>query len=161
MTNRRDFIKKVALSTAGVTIGSNTLLKSSTMGMSAKSYSNIIGANDKINVAILGLGRRLGAFYEPISQKQNNIHLSYLCDVMKSQRENGAAHFAKHIDYQPKLENDLRKVIDDPKVDAIINATPDHWHAPSSIMALKAGKHVYVEKPCSHNMHESDLLVVA
>ena len=161
MTNRRDFIKKVALSTAGVTIGSNTLLKSSTMGMSAKSYSNIIGANDKINVAILGLGRRLGAFYEPISQKQNNIHLSYLCDVMKSQRENGAAHFAKHIDYQPKLENDLRKVIDDPKVDAIINATPDHWHAPSSIMALKVGKHVYVEKPCSHNMHESDLLVAA
>ena len=59
MTNRRDFIKKVAVSTAGVTFGSNALLKSSTMGMSAKSYSNIIGANDKINVAILGLGRRL------------------------------------------------------------------------------------------------------
>ena len=161
MTNRRDFIKKVAAGTAGVALGSNTMLTGSTMGMSAKSYSSIIGANDRINVAILGLGRRLGAFYEPISQKQNNIHLSYLCDVMESQRKKGAVGFAKYIDYQPKLENDLRKIIDDPKVDAIINATPDHWHAPSSIMALKAGKHVYVEKPCSHNMHESDLLVAA
>ncbi len=161
MTNRRDFIKKMAASTAGVALGSNTLLKSSTMGMTAKSYSNIMGANDKINVAVIGLGRRLGAFYEPISQKQNNIHLSYLCDVMKSQREKGAANFAKHIDYKPKLENDFRKILEDSSVDAIINATPDHWHAPGSIMALKAGKHVYVEKPCSHNMHESDLLVAA
>ena len=161
MTNRRDFIKKVTLGTAGVAIGSNTLLKSSTMGMSAKSYSSIIVANDKINVAILGLGRRLSGFYAPISEKQNNIHLSYLCDVMKNQREKAAANFAKHIDYKPTLENDLRKIIDDPKVDAIMNATPDHWHTPSSIMALKAGKHVYLEKPCSHNMHESDLLVAA
>lgn len=159
MTNRRDFIKKVALSTAGATLGNNALLKSSTMNMSAKSYSNIMGANDKINVAILGLGRRLGAFVDPIVQKQNNIHLSYLCDVMKSQREKAATSFQKHIDYQPQLENDLRKIMDDSNVDAIIIATPDHWHAPSSIMALKAGKHVYVEKPCSHNMHESDLLV--
>ena len=70
MTNRRDFIKKMAASTAGVALGSNTLLKSSTMGMTAKSYSNIMGANDKINVAVIGLGRRLGAFYEPISQKK-------------------------------------------------------------------------------------------
>ena len=74
MTNRRDFIKKMAVSTAGVAIGSNTVLKSSTMGMSAKSYNNIIGANDKINVAILGLGRRLGGFYAPVSQKQNNVN---------------------------------------------------------------------------------------
>src|SRR5690554_5883275 len=126
MASRRDFIKKVTAGTAGIALGSNTLLKGSTMGMSKKSYSSIIGANDKINVAILGLGRRLGGFYEPVSQKQNNIHLSYLCDVMKSQREKAAANFAKHIDYKPTLENDLRKVIDDPKVDAIINATPDH-----------------------------------
>lgn len=161
MTNRRDFIKKVAAGTAGIAVGSNTLLKGSTLGMSAKSYKNIIGANDKINVAILGLGRRLGAFYEPISQKQNNVHLSYLCDVMESQREKAAANFSKHIDYKPKLENDLRVIMDDSKVDAIINATPDHWHAPGAIMALKAGKHVYLEKPCSHNMHESDLLIAA
>lgn len=155
MTNRRDFLKKVTAGAAGVAVGG------SAMGMSAKSYSRIIGANDRLNVAILGLGRRLGAFYEPIAQKQNNVELLYLCDVMKSQRENAAGKFSKHIDYKPKLENDLRKVIDDPKVDAVINATPDHWHTPGSILAIKGGKHVYVEKPCSHNMNESELLVSA
>lgn len=155
MTNRRDFLKKVTAGAAGVAVGG------SAMGMSAKSYSRIIGANDRLNVAILGLGRRLGAFYEPIAQKQNNVELLYLCDVMKSQRENAAEKFSKHIDYKPKLENDLRKVIDDPKVDAVINATPDHWHTPGSILAIKGGKHVYVEKPCSHNMNESELLVSA
>jgi predicted dehydrogenase len=60
---------------------------------------------------------------------------------------------------QPKLENDIRKVIEDPKVDALFNATPDHWHAPGTWMAVKGGKHVYVEKPCSHNLREDDLLI--
>ncbi len=59
----------------------------------------------------------------------------------------------KHINYKPNLETDIRRVIEDAKVDALFIATPDHWHAPGSIMAIKAGKHVYVEKPCSHNMN--------
>ena len=154
-SNRRDFLKKVSAGAAGVAVGSTA------MGMSAKSYSKIIGANERINVAIVGLGRRLGAYYAPISREESNVELVYLCDVMESQRERAAGNFAKHIDYQPKLENDIRRVIDDSKVDAIINATPDHWHAPGAIMAIKGGKHVYVEKPCSHNMHESELLVEA
>ncbi len=154
-SNRRDFLRKVTAGAAGVAVGG------SAMGMSAKSYGRIIGANDRLNVAIIGLGRRLGAYVQPIAQKENNVELVYLCDVMKSQREKAAERFAKHIDYKPKLENDIRKVIDDPKVDVLINATPDHWHAPGSIMAIKGGKHVYVEKPCSHNMNESELLVAA
>ncbi len=154
-SNRRDFLKKVTAGAAGVAVGS------SAMGMSAKSYGKIIGANDRINVAILGLGRRLGAYYQPISRKESNVELLYLCDVKKSQLERAAGKFSKYIDYKPKLENDLRKVFADKNVDAIFNATPDHWHAPGAIMALKAGKHVYVEKPGSHNMHESELLVAA
>ena len=66
-------------------------------------------------------------------------------------------YFKEHIDYNPTLENDIRKVIDDKDVDVLINATPDHWHTPGSILALKAGKHVYVEKPSSHNMNENEL----
>ncbi len=155
MTNRRDFLKKVSAGAAGVAVGGTA------MGMSAKSYSKIIGSNDRINVAIMGLGRRLGAYYAPIGKKENNVELVYLCDVMKSQRESAAQKFSKYIDYSPKLENDFRKVIEDSKVDAMINATPDHWHAPGSILAIKGGKHVYVEKPCSHNMNESELLVAA
>jgi predicted dehydrogenase len=152
-TNRRDFLKTAAVGAAGVAVAN------SVMGMSAKSYSQIIGANDRLNVAIVGLGRRLSAYYEPIAVKESNVRLLYLCDVMKKQRENAAKQFAKHIDYAPTLENDIWKVLDDPKVDAIFNATPDHWHTPGAVMAMKAGKHVYLEKPVSHNLKESEILV--
>jgi predicted dehydrogenase len=151
--SRREFLKASTLGAAGITMAG--------LGMSPRSYANIIGANDRLNVAIIGLGRRLGAYYEPIARKESNARLVYLCDVMKSQREKAALNFAKHIDYQPKLENDIRKVVEDSKVDVVFNATPDHWHTPGSIMAMKGGKHVYVEKPCSHNMFENDLLVEA
>ncbi|WP_297089587.1 Gfo/Idh/MocA family oxidoreductase [uncultured Draconibacterium sp.] len=155
MTNRREFLKKVSAGTAGVAVAGTT------MGMSAKSYSKIIGANDKLNVAIMGLGRRLGAFYDPIAQKESNVELKYLCDVMQHQREKAAASIAKRIDYKPKLENDFRKALDDKDLDCIINATPDHWHTPGAVMAMQAGKHVYVEKPCSHNMYENEMIVKA
>ena len=154
-SNRRDFIKKVTAGTAGIAVGS------SAMGMSAKSYGRIIGANDRINIAIAGLGRRLGAFPSPIGNKKNNVELIYLCDVMKSQRERAAGVYAEHIKNKPKLENDIRKVIADPEVDLLINATPDHWHAPGAILAAAAGKHVYVEKPATHNMKENELIVAA
>ncbi|ERM80479.1 dehydrogenase [Rhodonellum psychrophilum GCM71 = DSM 17998] len=150
--SRRDFIKKSTLATAGLsTLGA--------IGFSAKSYGNILGANDRLNIGIIGLGRRLGAFYQPIGLKSSNVNLVYLCDVMKSQREKAAANFSKHIDYIPKLENSFFKVIEDKDIDAIINATPDHWHAPGTWLALEAGKNVYVEKPCSHNPREGELLV--
>lgn len=155
MNSRRDFIKKTALGGTALAVGS------SAMAMSAKSYRKIIGSNERINVAIAGLGRRLGAYFDPIARKDSNVELMYLCDVMESQRVNALERFSEHIDYKPKLENDIRKVFDDKKVDAIINATPDHWHTPGSIMAMKAGKHVYVEKPSSHNMFENELLVEA
>ncbi|MBN8825277.1 MULTISPECIES: Gfo/Idh/MocA family oxidoreductase [unclassified Spirosoma] len=149
--SRREFIKKAALGTAGFTIGG--------LGMSAKSYAKIIGANERIHVAIAGLGRRLGAYYEPISRKESNVELMYLCDVMQKQRESALQKFSKYIDYKPKLENDLRKVIADKNVDVLINATPDHWHTPGTCLAVQGGKHVYVEKPCSHNPREGEILV--
>lgn len=115
--NRRTFIKKSVLATAGISsLGA--------LGFSAKSYGNILGANDRLNIAICGLGRRLGAYYDPISLPVSNVNLVYLCDVMKSQREKAAKNFAKRIDHNAKLENSIFKVIEDPQVDAIINATP-------------------------------------
>ncbi|MCF8715128.1 Gfo/Idh/MocA family oxidoreductase [Joostella atrarenae] len=155
MTTRRNFIKNTVLSSTAIAVGS------SVMGMPASSYRRIIGSNERLNVAVAGLGRRLGAYYEPISRKSSNVNLMYLCDVMESQRARAMKNFAERIDYKPKLENDIRKVIDDKDVDVLVNATPDHWHTPGSIMAMKAGQHVYVEKPCSHNMNENELLVAA
>lgn len=151
--SRREFIKKAAIGTAGITVGGLAT------GMSAKSYAKIIGANERLNVAIAGLGRRLEAYYEPIGRKDSNVELVYLCDVMKKQREAAVQKFSKHITYTPKLENDIRKVIADKNVDVLINATPDHWHAPGTWLAVQGGKHVYVEKPCSHNPREGEILV--
>lgn len=147
-SSRRTFIKQAALGAAGLTLS----------GMSAKSYAKIIGANERINIAIAGLGRRMSAYYEPIGLKSSNVELVYLCDVMQSQREAALPKWAKYIDYKPKLENDIRKVLADKNVDVLFNATPDHWHTPGAIMGVQAGKHVYVEKPCSHNPREGEML---
>ncbi|ALJ05448.1 dehydrogenase [Pseudalgibacter alginicilyticus] len=153
-SNRRDFIKRTALGAVGATIASHSI-----NAMSAKSYSKIIGANDRINVALQGLGRRYGAYMSAIADKKNNVELTYLCDVMKSQRDKAAIAVSKRIKNKPKLENDIRKVLNDKDVDAVFMATPDHWHAPGACMAMQAGKHVYLEKPCTHNPEEGELVV--
>ena len=153
--NRRSFIKTVTAGAAGAAVGTTAL------GVSASSYGRIIGANDRLGVGIIGLGRRLKAFVPPIASEANNVELLYLCDVMKNQRTKAADVFAKAMKHQAKLENDQQKVIDDPKVDVVFNATPDHWHATGTVMAMKAGKHVYVEKPATHNMFENELIVAA
>ena len=136
MAKRRDFIKKLTAGTAGIAISGVA------SGLSAKSYARIIGANDRLNIAVIGLGGRGVLYDKAISLKENNVNLIYLCDVMKSQREKALESYSKLIDDKPVLENDIRKVISDPKLDAILNATPDHWHTPGACMALSAGKHV-------------------
>jgi len=147
MTTRRDFIKKTTLATAGVS-----------MAMKASSYDRVIGANDRINICFMGLGRRVPGYYPALDSKYNT-RLLYLCDVKKSQIDNSLEALKDKIDYTPKTTDDIRKVLEDKDVDAIFNATPDHWHAPGTIMALESGKHVLVEKPCAHNPREEELLI--
>ena len=152
-SSRRSFIKKVSAGTMGLAFASGV------NAMSAQSYRKIIGANDRINIAIQGLGRRLGGFVEAIEKKDSNVHLSYLCDVMEHQRIKAAKRFEKGINHEAILENDIRKVLEDKDVDAVFMATPDHWHTPGACMAMSAGKHVYLEKPCSHNPWENEIVV--
>ncbi|NOU61280.1 Gfo/Idh/MocA family oxidoreductase [Marinifilum caeruleilacunae] len=152
-SSRRDFIKTSTLATAGITMAG--------MGMSAKSYGKIIGSNDRMQVAIAGLGRRYKAFLGGIAHKESNVELLYLCDVMDHQLEKASKKCSDLFGYKSKLEKDVRKVIADKNVDALFIATPDHWHTPGALMALEAGKHVYIEKPCSHNMFENELLIAA
>lgn len=148
--SRRDFIKKSTLAAAGLSFAGAT---------SAASYKRILGANDRVNLAILGTGRRFGA-YQDILDKKYNVQLTYVCDVKGSQLEKAAARLKRKISYKPKYVEDLKEVFDSKDVDAVINATPDHWHGPGSWMAMEAGKHVYVEKPCSHNPWEGELLIM-
>jgi len=152
-TNRREFIRNVAVGAAGITIGGMAT------GFSAKSYSRIVGANDRLNVALMGCGRRVSAYYAALKDKKNNVDVAYICDVMKKQREKTGKDLAGKVTGNAKLVNDIHEIWNDQSVDAIFNATPDHWHAPGTWMAMNAGKHVYIEKPCSHNPREGELLV--
>jgi len=153
MSNRREFIRKAAIGTAALSLGGLGV------GYSSKSYSRIIGANDRLNVAFMGCGRRVPGYYPAVTDQNNNVDLLYICDVMKSQRENTAQKLEGKLSVTPKLVADIRKVFEDDNVDAVFNATPDHWHAPGTWMAMEAGKHVFLEKPCSHNPYEGELLV--
>jgi predicted dehydrogenase len=128
-------------------------------GFTAKSYNRIMGANDRLNVALMGCGRRVSAYYDALKNKNNNVDLAYICDVMKKQREKVGKDLNGKVEGNAKLVADIHDVWNDKSVDAIFNATPDHWHAPGTWMAMQAGKHVYIEKPCSHNPREGELLV--
>ncbi|MDD7885463.1 Gfo/Idh/MocA family protein [Flavivirga sp. 57AJ16] len=153
MGSRRNFIKKTTVAAIGMS------LPSSINAMTAKSYNNILGANDRVNVAIQGLGRRYGAYIPAIVNKENNVRLKYLCDVLDSQLDKASQKVSEKIDYKLRQEKDIRKILEDKDVDAVFMSTPDHWHTPGACMAMEAGKHVYLEKPCSHNPHENDIVV--
>ena len=88
-----------------------------------------------------------------------DLNISYVCDVDQKRMSDGQAKVNEKLGYLPKMEEDLRKILQDKSVDAVYLAIPDHWHAPAAFMALQAGKHVYLEKPCSHNPREGELLV--
>lgn len=152
MTTRRNFIKKTAAGTAAVSVGS--------LVFPTSSYARILGANDHINCAVIGVRSRAKAHVNAIHQDKN-AKIIYSCDVDDIILKEHNEWCQEHIGYVPKIEKDFRKVLEDKDVDAVFIATPEHWHAPMAILALQAGKHVYVEKPCSHNPHENELLVAA
>ena len=149
MSTRREFLKEIGLGTAAAVIGVN-----------AKSYAGIIGANDRVNCAVIGLHGRAYAHLESIHANRNAL-VSHVCDVDSRELDKFAEAVKGKFGRSPVREKDFRKVLESPDVDAVTIATPEHWHAPMAIMALQAGKHVYVEKPCSHNPHEGELLVQA
>ena len=87
------------------------------------------------------------------------VEFKYVIDVDRRSLGHAAALTEKAQGHAPKQETDFRRVLEDKDVDGLLIATPDHWHAPMAILAAKAGKHVYVEKPCSHNPREGEILV--
>lgn len=89
------------------------------------------------------------------------VSVKYVCDVDRQHAAKAAAAVAAVRNTPPQTVGDFRRILDDREVDAIAIAAPDHWHAPAAILACAAGKHVYLEKPCSHNPREGELLVAA
>ena len=129
-------------------------------GFSAKSYKNILGANDKLRVSVMGVHMRGNALARNFSaQKQCGV--IHICDVDARSAAKTAGDVEKVQGARPVVFGDFRKSLEDKDVDIMVIATPDHWHAPAALLALQAGKHVYVEKPISHNPAEGEMLVQA
>ncbi|MDQ3682737.1 MAG: Gfo/Idh/MocA family oxidoreductase [Bacteroidota bacterium] len=152
--SRRKFIKDVAAASAGVAFGGIGF------GFTSKSYNNIMGANDRIRLAVIGANGR-GSGMGAIFARQANTEVIYVCDVEEKARQKGIDAVVKAGKGAPKGVNDFRTVLTDKNLDAVFIATPDHWHAPATIICCAAGKHVYIEKPLSHNPREGELAIAA
>lgn len=152
--SRRDFLKKTAAASAAMAVGGVL------PGFSASSYANILGANEKVRVAMMGVNARGLALANNFSS-QHNCEITYVCDVDTRAAEKCITQVTAKQNKKPKAEPDFRKALEYKDVDALVVAAPDHWHAPAAILASKAGKHVYLEKPCSHNPNEGELLIAA
>ncbi len=150
MVTRREFLDTLATGAAGLAITS-----------SARSYGQIMGSNERLNFAVIGLNSRAYAHLSALHSNKDAAQIGYVCDVDSNILSKFSAATEKQMGAAPKCEKDFRKVLEKTDVDAITIATPDHWHAPMAILGLEAGKHVYVEKPCSHNPAEGVLLVKA
>ena len=146
--DRREFLQQTGALTASAAV----------LGLSTS--ARVFGANERIVLGLIGPGG-MGTNLLQSFAAQPDVAIAYVCDP-DEQRMNQAAQTAEAISKQrPKAVKDLRRVLEDKSVDAVVVATPDHWHAPATILACEAGKHVYVEKPCAHNIREGRLMVEA
>ena len=147
--NRRSFIKTVA--TGGLGLGA----------VASAGVFNILSAyplKDKYRVALMGVNGR-GSQHALGFATLPNSEVAYICDVDSRAVDRGIDVVMKAGQQnKPKGLGDFRKALEDKTVDALCIAAPDHWHTPAAILSLKAGKHVYVEKPGSHNPAEAELL---
>jgi predicted dehydrogenase len=167
LTTRREFISKTGMAAAGVTIGAAHL--------SAIGCGRAIGPNDKIRVGFIGIGNR-GTQVMNLFRAEPDCEVAALCDVYQPYLDRDFSKVNPRIveiigDKVPKMgENfpatvkkytDYRKLLEDKTIDAVMIATPDHWHAIMTIDALKAGKHVYVEKPLAKTVKEGRAMIEA
>jgi predicted dehydrogenase len=143
--NRREFIQQASTTLAAAA------------ALSARNARANSSADERITVGLIGCGGR-GVRDAENFKAVTGIEIAYVCDVDTARRQ--AAAKTLGVD-DSRAVPDMRQVLDDKAVMAVIVATPDHWHSPASILACDAGKHVYVEKPISHNIRESRLLVEA
>ena len=150
MVTRREFLDTLAAGVAGMAIAS-----------SAKSYGQILGSNDRLNFAVIGLHSRAYAHLSSLKANKRAARISHVCDVDSNTLKKFASETEREMGEAPAADRDFRSILQLKEIDAITIAAPDHWHAPMAIAGLQAGKHVYVEKPCSHNPAEGALLVEA
>src|SRR5712671_1229727 len=150
MVTRREFLDALAVGAAGLAVGTT-----------AKSYSRVLGANDRLSFAVIGLNGRGYAHLAALKANRSAARISHVCDVDNNILRKFADAVQRETGESPATDKDFRAILEQKDVDAITVATPDHWHTPMAIASLQAGKHVYLEKPCSHNPAEGEMLVQA
>jgi predicted dehydrogenase len=151
-TNRREFLKNGTAAGLGLSLAA---------AVPAWLRADPASPAGKVRLAVIGTNNRGLDHIEAIGGIEG-AEIAYVCDVEDGALAKGVAQAARTTQgAQPRAIKDFRRVLDDKSVDAITIAVPDHWHTPMAILALAAGKHVYVEKPCSQNPHEGELLLKA
>ncbi len=159
---RRDFLKRIGVAGAGLgmAVAAPAAAAKSEPRAPAAGAGRPLGANDRLRAAVIGVNSRGAALAECFAGLPG-VEVAAVCDVDERAVGKGIAAVRRCAKTDPRGLRDFRRILDDPAVDAVAVATPDHWHAPMSILALAAGKHVFVEKPCSHNGREGELLIEA
>ena len=117
-------------------------------------------ANEKVRIGVIGLRSR-GADLINVFGKNDGFEIATICDADSNVFGKAQKNLANAKRPEAKTEGDFRKILDDKSIDAIVVATPDHWHALMAVMGCQAGKHVYCEKPVSHNLVEGRRIVQA
>jgi predicted dehydrogenase len=146
-TQRRQFLKQ----------GATALAATAAFGQLQKTRADV---NDRVVVAVIGPGGMGSSLLQSFAG-QKDVEIAYVCDADENRMREAARNAEKISSRTPKMERDMRRIFEGKAVDAVVIATPDHWHAPATILACDAGKHVYVEKPCSHNIREGRLMIEA
>ena len=142
--DRRQFLEAGAA--AGLALGASA-------AFAQEKQAETKSAADKIVVAVMGVNGRGSSLARGFAGKTGS-EVAYVCDVDERALDKAVAMVAGVQQRKPQAVADVRKILDDKSVDALVIAAPDHWHAPATILGCSAGKHVYVEKPCSHNPAE-------
>jgi predicted dehydrogenase len=152
--DRRDFLGAAA---GGLALGTSVL---QAQEKDQTKPADRVAANDVVTLAVMGVNGR-GTDLSRAFTQQPGVRIAYVCDP--DERAIGKAKAAIAERQKESVEGlaDFRKALDDPKVDVLVVAAPNHWHAPATILGCAAGKHVYVEKPCCHNPHEGELMIAA
>ena len=154
---RRQFLQTCSAATVALSAAwGGTLLTRST-------YAQADAPLRRVVVGVMGLNR--GRALLQLFAAQPEVEVRYVCDTDEARVAAGiealSASEATTASAAPQGVTDFRRILDDKEVDVLVCAAPNHWHAPATILACQAGKHVYVEKPCSHNPWEGEAMVQA
>lgn len=157
LRDRRLFLKgSVAIAAASLAAGPQALAASPRPQAAPRRQDE----GKPIRVGIMGVNGRGSALADGFMAAAD-AEVAYLCDVDSRALERVTKRVLEGQGKAPQTTNDVRRMLDDPQLDALIVAAPNHWHAPATIMGCDAGKHVYVEKPCSHTAEEGEWAVAA